>query len=154
MVKKSQFFLSSRSKCHSGNKVLSFGFIVFFPYNNIGVANKVSGNKITGIKVWKKYIQRKKTFFLGIFFCLKSNWNQKKSPKKIKSWYGKTWFPMTFYFKAFFPKDFLITKIKPLFFENFFSENFFWWWSYIYPLHRFGNSHVPNILLWAYNKKS
>ena len=41
----------------TGNKVLSFRFLGLFSQNNMGAANKVSGNKITGIKVLMKKVR-------------------------------------------------------------------------------------------------
>ena len=55
---------------------------------------------------------------------------------------------MTFYFKAFFPKDLLITKIKPLFFENFFSENFFGG-GHIYTLYIVLATHMSQIFYYG-----
>ena len=60
---KTQIFWCPKTKCH-WKKVLDFGFLGLF-FINMGAANKVSGNKITGIK---ENLSEKKVLSLGQFF--------------------------------------------------------------------------------------
>ena len=53
LIRKSQF-TEVLGRNVTKNKVLSFRFLGLFSLNNTGAAIKVSGNKITGIKVLKK----------------------------------------------------------------------------------------------------
>ena len=58
MVKTSNFLKNKMSMLIKSYDLYSWNFS---PLNNMGAANKVSGNKTTGIKVLKKIIPKKKT---------------------------------------------------------------------------------------------
>ena len=106
----------------TGNKVFRFLGLFFFDCKHL---------------LFPCIFHCKKTFFRGLF-CIKSNWSQKKSPRKWSLIMIGLYFQRLFISRTFFHMTFLVPKFRTLFPKTFFQELFWRLAKFIlYSVHKY-----------------